>query len=114
MNLKFLIVFSFLLACSSSQESMPEEILSQNEFASILKEVHLAEGVFELQKTNIKEGAQNALSNSYQKIFSSHNINETIFQKTLEYYANHPSELEEIYADVIEEITEERTSLNQQ
>ena len=30
MNLKFLIVFSFLLACSSSQESMPEEILSQN------------------------------------------------------------------------------------
>ena len=114
MNLKFLIVFSFFLACSSSQESMPEEILSQNEFASILKEVHLAEGGFELQKTNGKEDAQNALPNSYQTIFSSHNIDETIFQKTLEYYANHPSELEEIYADVIEGITEERSTLNQQ
>ena len=114
MNLNFLIILSFLLACSSPKERIPEGTLSQKEFASLLKEVHLAEGGFELQKTNGKEDAQNALSNSYQTIFSSHNIDETIFQKTLEYYANHPSELEEIYADVIEEITEERTSLNQQ
>jgi len=91
---------------------MPEEILSQNEFASILKEVHLAEGGFELQKTNGKEGAQNALPNSYQTIFSSHNIDETIFQKTLEYYANHPGELEGIYAKVLEELTKERARLN--
>ena len=114
MNLKFLIILSFLLACSSPQESMPEEILSQKEFASILKKVHLAEGGFELQKTNGKDHAQNVLSNSYQTIFSSHNIDETIFQKTLEYYANHPSELEEIYADVIKGITEERSTLNLQ
>ena len=114
MNLKFLIVLSFLLACTSPKERIPEGILSQNEFANILKEVHLAEGGFELQKTNGKEDAQNALSNSYQTIFSSHNIDETIFQKTLEYYANHPSELEEIYADVIKGITEERSTLNPQ
>lgn len=114
MNLKFLIVLSFLLACTSPKERIPEGILSQNEFANILKEVHLAEGVFELQKTNGKEDAQNALSNSYQTIFSSHNINETIFQKTLEYYANHPSELEEIYTDVLGELTKERTTLNLQ
>ena len=114
MNLKFLIFLSFLLACSSPQESVSEEILSRNEFVGILKEIHLAEGVFELQKTNGKEDAQNILSNSYQTIFSSHNINETIFQKTLEYYANHPSELEEIYADVIKGITEERSTLNPQ
>ena len=42
------------------------------------------------------------------------NIDEIIFQRTLEYYANHPSELEEIYADVIEGITEERSTLNPQ
>jgi hypothetical protein len=114
MNLNFLIILSFLLACSSPKERILEGILSQKEFANILKEIHLVEGVFELQKTNSKEGAQNALSNCYQTIFSSHNINETIFQKTLEYYANHPSELEEIYADVIEGITEERSTLNPQ
>ena len=114
MNLKFLIVFSFLLACSSSQESMPEEILSQNEFASILKEVHLAEGGFELQKTNGKEDAQNALVNSYQTIYSNHHIDENKFQETLNYYANHPDELEEIYATVLEELSKERTTLNQQ
>ena len=102
MNLKFLIIFSFLLACSSPQESMPEEILSQNEFANILKKVHLAEGGFELQKTNGKEDAQNALSNSYQTIFSSHNIDETIFQKTLEYYANHPRNISIPTIDIIE------------
>jgi len=114
MNLNFLIILSFLLACSIPKEGIPEGILSQNEFASILKEVHLAEATFELQKTNGKEDAENALTKSYQTIFSSHNINETIFQRTLEYYANHPSELDEIYADVIEGITEERSTLNPQ
>ena len=112
MNLKFLIVLSFLLACTSPKERIPEGILSQNEFASILKEVHLAEATFELQKTNGKEDAENALTKSYQTIFSSHNIDETIFQKTLEYYANHPGELEKIYAKVLEELTKERARLN--
>ena len=112
MKLKCLVIYCFLLACSSSEKGIPEWILSEKEFVSILKEVHLAEGEFELQKTNSKENAQNALRNNYQTIYSNHNIDENKFQETLEYYANHPGELEEIYAKVLEELTKERARLN--
>ena len=112
MKSKYLIILCFLLACTSPKERIPEGILSQKEFASILKEVHLAEATFELQKTNGKEEAENALVNSYQTIYGNHHIDENKFQETLNYYANNPDELEEIYATVLEELTKERTTLN--
>ena len=114
MKLKILIIYCFLLACSSSKERITEGILSEKELVSILKEVHLAEANFELLKTNSKEVAQNTLLNNYQEIYSKYNIDENEFQQTLEYYANHPEKLEGIYSKVLEEITEERSMLDQQ
>ena len=114
MKLKILIIFCFLLACSSSKERTPEGILPKKELVSILKEVHLAEANFELLKTNSKEVAQNTLLNNYQEIYSKYNIDENEFQQTLEYYANHPEKLEGIYSKVLEDITEERSMLDQQ
>ena len=114
MKLKFLIICCFLLACSSSKERIPEGILPEKEMVSILKEVHLAEVNFELLKTNGKEGAQNTLLSKYQEIYSKYNIDNNEFQQTLEYYANHPEKLEGIYSKVLEDITEERSMLDQQ
>ena len=114
MKLKSLIIYCFLLACSSSKERIPEGILPEKELVSILKEVHLAEANFELVKTNGKEVAQNTLLNNYQEIYSIYNIDKNEFQQTLEYYANHPEKLEGIYSKVLEDITEERSMLDQQ
>ena len=36
------------------------------------------------------------------------------FNKSLEYYAKHPEILEEIYSTVLEQLTGERSTLNQQ
>ena len=114
MKLKILIICYFLLACSSPKEGIPEGILPEKELVSILKEVHLAEANFELVKTNGKEVAQNTLLNNYQEIYSKYNIDENEFQQTLEYYANHPDKLEEIYSKILENITEERSMIDQQ
>ena len=114
MKLKILIIYCFLLACSSSKERIPEGILPEKELVSILKEVHLAEANFELLKTNSKEVAQKTLLNNYQEIYSKYNIDENEFQQTLEYYSNHPEKLEGIYSKVLQDITEERSMLDQQ
>ena len=114
MKLKSLIICCFLLACSSPKEGISEGILPEKELVSILKEVHLAEANFELLKTNGKELAQNTLLNNYQEIYSKYNIDKNEFQQTLEYYSNYPEKLERIYSKVLEGITEERSTLNQQ
>lgn len=114
MKLKSLIICLSLLACSGPKEEIPKGILSEKELASILKEVHLVVASFELSKTNNKEGFQNMLLNSYQEIYSKYNIDENVFQQTLEYYANHPERLERIYGEVLADITEERSVIDYQ
>jgi hypothetical protein len=108
------IISVLLVACSSPKTEIPTDILSEAVFVNILKEVHLAEAAFELQKTKGMEKAKNELANRYSSTYSEHNITATDFENTLNYYAQHPEKLEEIYTTVLEKLTEGRTILNQQ
>ena len=114
MKWKVIIICFFLLACSDLRKEMPEGILTEEVFINILKEVHLTEANFELQKTNNNQVAQKNLEIDYQKIYNEYNIDGQKFQLTLDYYANHPGKLEDIYGKVIEELVEQRANLDQQ
>lgn len=108
------ILSILLLACTSQNTEIPTDILSEKSFVNILKEVHLAEAAFELNKSKNMENAKGTLANSYQKIYKKHTINDAYFSKSLNYYASHPERLEDIYKTVLEKLREERTTLNQQ
>ena len=112
MKLKTLIFCFFLLACSASKKEIPEDILTEEIFINILKQVHLAQANFELQKTKGIDKAKNKLANVYRDIYSTYHISEEEFQNTLSYYSENPEKLEEIYAIILEQLTEERTNLN--
>jgi len=114
MKLKTVIISFFLLACASPEKEISNQILAEKVFVSILKEVHLAEANFELLKSSGELATQNTLLDSYQKIYNKYNLEEDQFQLTIDYYANHPDKLENIYAKVIEELTEERANPDQQ
>ena len=106
------IVICLLFSCSTSDEEITENILSENTFTSILKEIHLAEATFELHKTKGMGKAQNELANSYQNIYSEYAISEEDFKTTIEYYSVNPEKLEKIYDKFLEELIKERTTLN--
>ena len=108
------ILSVLLLACTSPKTEIPTEILSKMEFASILKEIHVAEAAFEPNKSKGLENAKNTLANSYQSIYKTHNITDTTFSKSLDYYAKNPEILEEIYSTVLGELANEYSALNQQ
>ena len=103
-----------LLSCSEPKTEIPKDILTEKSFINVLKEIHLAEAKFELHKTKGMENAQKELANNYATIYSTHKITANDFAKTLKYYAEKSDELEKIYASVLEQLTEERTILNQQ
>ena len=115
-NMKIIltILSVLLLACSSPKTEIPTEILSETEFTNILKEVHLAEAAFELIKREEIPNPINNLANSYQSIYYKYDIDASTFSKSLNYYSKHPEILEKIYSTVLEELNEERSTLNQQ
>ena len=114
MKIIILLLSILLLACTTPKIEIPTEILSETEFTNMLKEIHLEEAAFELNKSKGLENAKNILANSYQSIYKKHNIDDSTFSKSLEYYAKHPEILEEIYSAVLEQLTGERSTLDQQ
>ena len=114
MKIILTILSILLLACSSPKTETPTGILSETEFANILKEVHLAEAAFELNKSAELLNPKNHLANSYQSIYNKYDIDASTFSKSLNYYAKHPEILEKIYSAVLEQLTNDRSNLNQQ
>ena len=114
MKIIILLLSILLLACTTPKIEIPTEILSETEFTNLLKEIHLEEAAFELNKSKGLENAKNILANSYQSIYKKHNIDDSTFSKSLNYYAKNPQKLEKIYSNILEELNEERSTLNQQ
>ena len=105
------ILSILLLSCTSPKKEIPTGILSEKEFKNVLKDVHLQEAAFEINK---RPGSKNTLPNSYHSINKKHNISDTTFSKSLNYYAKNPKKLEKIYTDVLDKLIKERSDLNQQ
>ncbi len=113
MKVNCLILLCLLFACAEPKENIRQDILSENEFVVILKDIHLAEANFELQKNKGIVKAKNELSNSYTSIYKSHNVSEEKFKENLNFYAQNPEMLEKIYTDVLEQLTKDRSALDQ-
>lgn len=111
----YLSIFIYLLsACVTSEDKIIENILPQAAFVTILKEMHLAEATFELNKAKGIENAKSELANSYFDIYKENQISEESFKKTLNYYSENPEKLNQIYTNVLEELTNERSRIDQQ
>ena len=114
MKIIILLLSILLLACTTPKIEIPTEILSETEFTNMLKEIHLEEAAFELNKSKGLENAKNILANSYQSIYKQYDIGNAAFSESLEYYAKHPAILEEIYSTVLEQLAEDRSTLDRQ
>ena len=108
------ILCLILLSCGAPKTKIPQDILSENSFIDLLKDIHLAEAKFELRKTKGMKNAKNELAHNYSIIYQRHEVKADDFDKTLDYYAQHPEQLEQIYTRVLEKLTKEKTILDQQ
>ena len=77
------ILSVLLLACTAPKTKIPTGILSETGFASILKEIHLGEAAFELNKSKGIENAKNTLATRYQSIYTKYNIDDSTFNKII-------------------------------
>jgi len=114
MKIPSFILCLIFLSCGAPKMEIPQDILSENSFIGLLKDIHLAEAKFEIHKTKGLENAKNELAHNYRAIYETHAITADDFDKTLDYYAQHPEQLEKIYTRVLEQLTKDKTILDQQ
>ena len=114
MKISPFILCLILLSCGAPKTEIPQDILSKEVFESILKKIHLAEGAYELNKIKNIENAKSTLKKNHTSIYSEYKISSIDFENTLNYYAQNPEKLEEIYNSILEQFIEERSILDQQ
>jgi hypothetical protein len=95
-KIAYLLGLSLLIACSNkSSENIPANILSKEDMAEILVDVHLLEASINLNviptlTTNVNEQTP-------VDIFKKNNITKKQYEESLNYYTEHPQVLAEVY-----------------
>ena len=92
---------AMLALAISCGEKKPEGVLSRAEMVQILEEMYLAE-----EKANRlalpRDSAKKVFKVMEEKVFNNFAANDSIFQRSFDYYMEHPSELELIYTALVD------------
>lgn len=102
------IILIFLIigiACKSSDEKIKRmEIIPKADFVPIIVEMHLADGLLLTPKIRIGYPGRDSISN-YKDILAKHNVTKEIFDRTIEFYEEEPDNLNDLYDEVISELS---------
>lgn len=96
------------LAILSSCDERPSDVLSQKKMESVLYDYHLMQGMIEqLPSSEREKKAQDYINAVYQKYHISH----ADFERSLVYYNRHQKELNTIYGNVKDKLTQENDKM---
>jgi hypothetical protein len=90
------------LSCCN-KKSAPEGILSQDEMVAVMSELYIAE-----QKISTLGVKRDSLSQIFgvmkEKVFAKAGVTDSVFRKSLNYYMDHPREMEVIYTSLVDSL----------
>jgi hypothetical protein len=93
-----------LLCLSACKPKLPPDIWEKEKMIEFLVDAQLLEAKVSNQNLP-KEKSDSLLACYYKKLFDYHYTTHEIWQKNNEYYRNKPEELDEIYKEVVSQLT---------
>ncbi len=91
-------------ASCQSEEEVPQEMIQPEQMKEVLIDLHLAEAWKERRKM-AEDTALIFIKSQYEEIFKMHDITRPDFEQSLDYYERHPDFMDEIYQEVINEMS---------
>jgi hypothetical protein len=108
---KYIILFFSGLLVLAACKRTPEGIIKPDEMASVLTDVHLADGSM-INIPQIPDSIYKYGMGKYLDIFKKHHIDSAQFRKSYKYYTMHADELVSIYDVVLKKLTAKSDSIN--
>lgn len=91
-------------ACTNPADRKPAGLIEEEEMASILTEIHVAEArVSRLSLTSI-DSSQIAYKHIEKQIFKKFAVDTAAYRKSYTFYSSHPADMEVIYKRVTENL----------
>lgn len=103
------------LAVSCSSKERPAGILDKDQMVHALTQIYIAEEkVRRLQLS--PDSAQNIFNRLQVKVLDNVGVSDSILKKSIDYYVEHPTELQAIYATLVDSLNlmEQRASVSKE
>jgi hypothetical protein len=113
MRREFFALLLLLVSCTGG-EKVPPGVLGQEEMVEVLTDLYLTEQ--RVSHLGIKQDSAIKVFGSLKtKVFEKTGVPDSVFRKSLEYYMDHPKQLEVIYTALVDSLNlkEQRTPMNQ-
>jgi hypothetical protein len=100
--LALLVVFS----CSKPPVEKPENLIEQERMINILVDVHMAEAAFNSRRHRDSLVQRSSSTDFYYSILQEHEVQDSVFERSLVFYASQPRQFERMYRKVMNQLTE--------
>ncbi len=101
-----LVALFATFSCSDPPVEKPENLIEQEQMINILVDVHLAESTFISRRLRDTLVERSSSADFYYSILQEHNVQDTVFEKSLIFYASQPRSFEKMYRKVMNQLTE--------
>ncbi len=98
--------FLLMSACSEELTDKPHKLVSRDRLIDILVDIHLADAAYQTRRYINEEIKNYKESDFYYSVLKKHGVADSIFEKSLIYYAGKPKDFEKIYTRVINRLNE--------
>ncbi|GGZ27508.1 hypothetical protein GCM10007049_20430 [Echinicola pacifica] len=104
--MKKLIFFiaASLIAFSCKDEKAPKYLLSEDEMVNIMVDIHMAEGM--ASSLPVSYDSSKKLYPLFEsRVFEKHQVEDTVYTKSLEYYLRDTEKMKDLYSRVIDSLS---------
>ena len=103
------LITCLLSSCTKKAEKIPADVIPKDTMVNVLMDIHIAEA-------GLKSVPQDTLNPQniktyYDAIYKKYNTNDSVFNKSLKFYTDHPDLLENIYQKIIEEMSKKEAEV---
>jgi len=101
---KILLVLAIGLFYACSQDDPPKGLLSQDKIVEVLVDIHMAEGLASSLPIPF-DSSRKIYPILEKEVFLKHDIPDSVFMESFEYYLRDAKVMEEIYSRTIDSLT---------
>ena len=98
-----LILFGILISCTEQEDSLPDYLIERGKMVEVISEIELTQALIKIKGTTKDTISSQKL---YNQVFEEFDISEEQFTKSLAFYCNTPIQVEGLYLDAIERLSE--------
>jgi len=109
---KSFLAIIILVAISCGSDKSPKQVLGEEDMISFLIDLHIAEAAVQNLRLKI-DSSRVVFEVENRFLLQKHNITDSVFLNSYNYYLARPEQLEKIYSAVVDSISLRQSLLNE-